>query len=154
MEITRHWVRRTFGSLLAAGHDLDDLLQEARIAGLKTPERPHVAARSRLINISRGRRYTGSENGRIPNVRPEDLEPLESEHDRADVQEDLSVRVDVRRAVQGLPAGYRRIVWLRCWEGKRFEDIAREVGVSKTQILKRWQGEILPHLREELTDAA
>lgn len=157
MLITKGWVVRNFRSLLAQGHELDDLHQEAEIAALTQPERPHIPARRRLLDIARGRPYSGSKRKpwgqSAPSLTLDDIGWAVLEERHVEMQ-DIETHIDVMRAVGTLPKGYRRIVVLRIWEQYTFEEIAKEIGVAKSYVLKQWHEEIAPALRVELQGVA
>lgn len=51
---------------------------------------------------------------------------------------DVGQHDEVRAAVAALPEGYRRILHLWQWEGRSFEQIARILGCSPTNVRAKW----------------
>lgn len=67
--------------------------------------------------------------------------------------QDLDTSVAVRTAVGKMPKGHRQMVWYRIYEGRTWDEIASEVGVSRPYLMKEWE-KIAAFLRAELAEVA
>ena len=158
LEVTDAWLHAVARTYTNDPHSEDDAAQEGRIAAWRASLKGHRggnqarAARWRIKGVlfgheqpfgresTRGRRYVEEE--------PHDTMP-----ERTGMNADIETGVDVRAAVRQLPAGWRRIVWLRVWQGQTWDEISAEVGVSRPHLMKQWE-HIACALRTELSDAA
>ena len=82
---------------------------------------------------------------------PETLEPADPHRNPEQLTMDARTRTRLRRALAGLPPGYRMIVFLRDIEGLSTREVAQVVGISEDNVKTRLHRARL-QLRRSLED--
>lgn len=82
---------------------------------------------------------------------PETLEPADPRRNPEQLTMDARTRTRLRRALAGLPPGYRMIVFLRDIEGLSTREVAQVVGISEDNVKTRLHRARL-QLRRSLED--
>lgn len=155
VEITRGWAYALARAYTRDRAQQDDLAQEALIAAWRASTKGHRggnqarAARQRLIDLHGHGQWLGRPTTRGKRS-VSDVSCLELVEERAMRTEDTETQVDVRKAVRGLDPLPRRIVWLRIWEDKTWDEIAQDVGISRPVLRSIWETAVVPLLREAL----
>jgi len=140
-------LRRMARALVRDAHRSEDLAQSACLAALERPPRRLSYAWLRGVLRSRvldARRRTDAARERS----------LRAEHERAgpapdDIAQKLELHRSVVEAVGALDEPYRRVVYMRYFEGKAPVEIARALGVPEKTVKTRL-ARALPRLRSRL----
>ncbi|MBL8896856.1 MAG: sigma-70 family RNA polymerase sigma factor [Planctomycetes bacterium] len=131
------WLRRLARSLLRAGDECTDLVQETLLEALRTPLRagPGVRAWLRQVLLRRAARE------RLKRAARERREQAAARGEAQPSAEDIVARLAATRAlteaVLALPEAQRRVVWLRYFEELPPRAIARQLGVPVETVRTR-----------------
>lgn len=121
----------------------DDLAQEALIAAWRAAGKGHRggnqarAARQRLLDLSRRGQWFGRPETRGSRSAV-DVPVLDLIDEKAADMDDLETGIDVRAAVQRLPEMSKRVVWMRVWEERTWDEIASALGLSRPSVREVW----------------
>lgn len=156
LEISKGWAHTVARAYAPHDHARqDDLAQEALIAAWRAGLKGHRggnqarAARQRLLDLHHAGQWFGRPSTRGKRSAP-DVACLELIEETEAPMEDVDLRLDVARAVERLSHDAKLIVHWRIWEEMTWDDIALSLRVSRPTVMKVWDNEIAPKLREAL----
>ncbi len=131
------WVRLLAQRLVRDANTADDLVQETWLAALKHPGTAVHAPRGWLHEVTRRFAWQSARRKQPLPMEPGELATRDTALGPDVIAERLELQQELTQAVLSLESSYRRLVFLRFYEGLTPKEIAAKEGLPVTTVSNR-----------------